>query len=55
MKVGCGLPVTSRACYRAGIHCSSSLEPLPNKDIKVKVNKQKFSDERPAETKAQQR
>jgi len=45
------LPLTSRACCRAGIHCSSCPEPLLNKDIKVQVNKQKPSDVCPAQMK----
>ena len=44
-------PLTSRACCRAGIHSSSSLEPLPIKDIKVQVTKQKPNDVRPAQMK----
>ena len=38
------------AC-RAGIHCSSSPEPLLIKDIKVQVNKQKLSNVCPAQMK----
>jgi len=45
------LRLTGRACCRAGIHCSSSPEPLLNKDKKVKVNKEKFSDVCPAQMK----
>ena len=42
------LQTTNRYCCRCGIHCSSCPEPLPNKVIKVKVNKQKPSDACPA-------
>ena len=42
------LHTTARACYRAGIHCSSCPEPMLIKDIKVQVNKQKPSDACPA-------
>jgi len=45
------LPLTGRACCRAGIHCSSSPEPLLIKDIKVQVNKQKPGDVCPAQMK----
>jgi hypothetical protein len=41
---------TGLAC-RAGIHCSSSPEPLLIKDIKVQVNKQKPNSVRPAQMK----
>ena len=45
------MPLTSRACCRAGIYCSSSPEPLLIKDIKVRVNKQKPKIECPAQMK----
>jgi len=45
------LQPTSRACCRAGIHCSSCPEPLMIKDIKVQVNKQKLNNVRPAQMK----
>jgi hypothetical protein len=45
------LPPTSRACCRAGIHCSSSPEPLLIKDIKVQVSKQKPNNVGPAQMK----
>jgi hypothetical protein len=45
------LQLTSRACCRAGIHCSFSPEPLLIKDIKVQVNKQKPNSVRPAQMK----
>jgi len=45
------LQPTSRACCRAGIHCSSRPEPLLIKDIKVQVNKQKPNKERQAQMK----
>ncbi len=45
------LQLTGRACCGAGIHCSSSPEPLLIKDIKVQVNKQKPKIECPAQMK----
>jgi len=44
--------VTIGYCCRQGIHCCVRPQPLLNKDIKVKDNKQKFSDACPAETEA---
>ena len=46
------LPLTGRYCCRQGIHCYVRPQPLMNKDIKVKDNKQKPSKARPAETEA---
>jgi len=43
------LQLTNRYCCRCGIHCSSCPELLPNKDKKVKVNKQKPSAACPAQ------
>jgi len=39
-------------CCRHGIHCCVRPQPLLNKDIKVKDNKQKPKKARPAETEA---
>jgi len=39
-------------CCRQGIHCCVRPQPLMNKDIKVKDNKQKPKDACPAETEA---
>jgi len=39
-------------CCRQVIHCCVSPQPLLNKDIKVKDNKQKPNDACPAETEA---
>jgi len=44
-------PTTGRCC-RQGIHCCVCPQPLLNKDIKVKDNKQKPKDACPAETEA---
>ena len=42
------LLTTNRYCCRGGIHFLSCPEPLPNKEIKVQVNKQKPSNACPA-------
>ena len=46
------LPLTIGYCCRQGIHCYVCPQPLMNKDIKVKDNKQKPKDACPAETAA---
>jgi len=42
------LPPTIWYCCRQGIHCCVRPQPLMNKDIKAKDNKQKPKDARPA-------
>jgi hypothetical protein len=46
-----GLHTTGRACLQGWNSCCVRPEPLLNKDIKVKVNKQKPKIERPAQMK----
>jgi len=47
-----GLSLTVGYCCRQGIHCCVCPQPLLNKDIKVKDNKQKPNDACPAQTEA---
>ena len=46
------LPLTAGYCCRQGIHCCVCPQPLMNKDIKVKDNKQKPKGACPAQTEA---
>ena len=52
IRLAVGLQATVGYCCRQGIHCCVCLQPLMNKDIKVKDNKQKPNKARPAQTEA---
>jgi len=50
--VGCLIAHNVEYCCRQGIHCCVRPQPLMNKVIKVKDNKQKPNDACPAQTEA---